>query len=204
MSQIRNIIFDLGNVLLHIHPERAMRAYADKCGISSTVFKTFYLSRLHLEFMEGAYNPEDFFQLMIQQYPCELKLNEFVDIWNRVIGTPKNGIPEIISNLKDGYVLSICSNTDPLHWDFVQRENAFINTFDYYFLSFNLHMNKPHIGVFQQVLKSLSAKGPECVFIDDSKKNIDTAEVLGIHGIHASEPQEIIKGLNKIGLFKNL
>jgi HAD superfamily hydrolase (TIGR01549 family) len=200
MSKIEHIIFDLGNVLVHIHPERAIQAFVNKCGLSSDIIKTFYLSNSHLSFMEGAFSPEEFFQLMIKQYPCDLSLHEFMTIWNLVIGNPKNGIPDIISKLKDSYILSICSNTDPWHWDLILKENAFINNFDHYFLSFDLHLNKPHAGVFQHVLKRLPANGPDCIFIDDSKENIEAAESLGIHGIHASEPQEIIHGLKSYGL----
>jgi len=116
---VKHIIFDLGNVLVDIHPELAMRAFTQRCNISYQTVKTFFLSDLHLDFMAGKFSPDDFYQLMIQKFLCNISQIEFQSIWNLVIGDPKPGIEELINTLTERYTLSVCSNTDPWHCSLV-------------------------------------------------------------------------------------
>jgi putative hydrolase of the HAD superfamily len=195
MDRIRHIIFDLGNVLVEIHPERTMKNFAQRCGHSLQTVQSFFLSRLHLDFMAGKYTPQAFYQTMIQQYPCQISLEEFVRIWKQVIGEPKPGIEELVRELATDYELSICSNTDPWHWEVVTRNYRFVQYFKRFFLSYQIGFNKPHPRVFETILQELRCSGEEIVFIDDSEENIKAAEKFGIHGIVASSTAEIREGL---------
>ncbi len=197
---IRHIIFDLGNVIVQVHPTRTMQDFARRCGLSETKVRSFYLSQLHLDFMAGKYRPKEFFLRLVQEFPCAVEEEEFRRIWNRVIGEPKTGIAPLIAKLKNRYTLSICSNTDPWHWEEAQKKCPFLQDFDHYFLSFEMKRNKPDPQIFQLILESLKAEGKECVFIDDTLENIRVAEKFGIYGIHAEEPHEMKEQLVKLGV----
>ncbi len=197
---IKHVIFDLGNVIVEVHPERTMREFAVRCGLPEEKIRTFYLSQLHLDFMAGKYRPGDFFTQMMRQFPCPIDENEFRRIWNRVIGEPKNGIASLISDLKNRYVLSICSNTDPWHWEEALRKCPFLTDFEHYFLSFEMKRNKPDPEIFRFILGVLQTTGPECVFVDDTLENIQTAEKLGIHGVHAEDVATIRKKFVELGI----
>ncbi|MEJ2634868.1 MAG: HAD family phosphatase [Calditrichia bacterium] len=197
---IRHIIFDLGNVLVRIHPQKTMQEFAERCNISMSDIRKFYLSDLHLGFMEGKYSPDDFFRQMMTMFPCDITRNEYIKIWEKVIGAPKEGIRGIVGALKDRYVLSVCSNTDPWHWQFVLREYDFIRDFQHYFLSYELKMNKPDPRVFGRILKHLNASGSECVFFDDTEENIQAADRFGIRSFLVSEPAEINEALQNLKL----
>ncbi len=188
---IQHVIFDLGNVMVNIHPRETMELFAKKCHLSEDQVASFYLSPIHLGFMAGKYKPQEFYRLMMERYPCDLSPEEYTGIWNRVIGEPKTGIREIIDDLKESYTLSVCSNTDPWHWNYCRQSYDFLSKFRHYFLSFEMGMNKPDPGVFKTVLTQLKAAGPECVFIDDTAENIETAKGFGIVGILSSQPVEI-------------
>jgi HAD superfamily hydrolase (TIGR01509 family) len=193
-----HIIFDLGNVLIHTHPEKAITAFAQKCSIPVSEIKTFYMSELHYGFMEGRYKPEDFYSMILKKIPCELTIEEFSSLWNKIIGRPKKQIRELLEVLQKRFMLSICSNTDPWHWEYIYQQIDFIRKFNHYFLSFQIKMNKPNPALFRFVLDSLAAKGEDCIFIDDSPENIETSEKFGIKGLLACETDQIIRGLRRL------
>ena len=80
------IIFDLGNVLIHIHPEMAMKGFEEACGLRQEEIKEFFLSDLHLGFMKGVYPTREFYKAMAEEYSISLDIIHFKKIWNRVIG----------------------------------------------------------------------------------------------------------------------
>ncbi len=188
---VKHIIFDLGNVLVDIHPELAMRAFTQRCNISYQTVKTFFLSDLHLDFMAGKFSPDDFYQLMIQKFLCNISQIEFQSIWNLVIGDPKPGIEELINTLTEQYTLSVCSNTDPWHWQVAMQKCSFFKHFYRFFLSFQLKMNKPNPEVFKTILNELAVPAEKCLFIDDTKENIDQASQFGIKTIWTNSVEEM-------------
>ena len=198
---ITHIIFDLGNVLIDIHPEMAMAGFQSACGYKPEQIKEFYLSDLHLGFMEGAYTGKELYETMIKNFPCTLNESEFKEIWNQVIGEPKEGIKELIDDLKNSYSLGICSNTDPWHWQKVYENIEFIKEFKHYFLSFEMKLNKPDPAIFKRILDHIGIQGDHCVFIDDIAENIDAAQQHGINGIIASNPFQMREELTRLKIF---
>ncbi|MBN2364648.1 MAG: HAD family phosphatase [Calditrichaeota bacterium] len=199
---IRYVIFDLGNVLIHIHPHEVIAEFTRRCNLPTEKIQRFYLSELHMNFMEGKHNGKEFYSLMMDTFPCDLSNSEFINIWNRVIGEPKDGIDQLVQELKSEYTLCICSNTDIWHWQKVLKTVDFIRDFTHYFLSFELKYGKPNPVVYKHVLDTLSAAGDECVFIDDIAENIEAAQEFGIQGIVAEDPLEIRKKLSEIRIIR--
>lgn len=188
---IRHIIFDLGNVLIEVYPEKAIQEFTRHCRANMEEFKQFYLSELHLGFMGGRFNVKEFYRIMSEKFPCDLSFEKFYAIWELVIGDLKDGVAQIIEGLEKNYILSICSNTDPWHWNKVMKEIPLLKKFQHYFLSFEMKLNKPDPRVFQHILNKLPAKGHECVFVDDTLENIKVAQTFGIQTIWSSEPTDI-------------
>jgi HAD superfamily hydrolase (TIGR01509 family) len=196
------VIFDLGNVLLNIHPDKAMKTFAEKGKIKIENINRFFLSDLHLDFMAGKYNPDVLYEKIKQLYKIDLDIDNFFNIWNLVIGKPKDGIIPIIKQLNSNFELSICSNTDPIHWKYCLGEYDFLKLFKNYFVSFELKHNKPDPEVFEHILKELNTVGEECLFIDDSYPNIEAAQKFGINTIHGEEPAKIKEELIRMNLLQ--
>lgn len=197
---IKHIIFDLGNVLLNIHSERAMAAFAKKSNLPRKEIEKFFLSELHMAFMGGQYSPDQLFGILKSQYRLDLDFGTFCSIWNLVIGEPKDGIIPLINQLNPKFKLSLCSNTDPIHWDYCLRQFPFLQRFRNYFLSFEMKRNKPDRAIFEKILEELKTTGQECVFIDDTLANIEAAKELDFHVVHAQEPEKMRDELVKMNL----
>jgi putative hydrolase of the HAD superfamily len=195
---IKHIIFDLGNVLIDIHPERALQQFSKRCAFTIDTVREFFKSPIYWDHMAGLYPPETFYRKVIETYPCQLSQEEFKEIWNTVIGLAKIGIEPLIHKLKKDYVLSVCSNTDPWHWEKVEQEVSFISSFQYYFLSFQMRKTKPDPEVFSMIPEKLECTADECIFIDDTSVNIEQASQSGFNTILASNSNEISEGLKKM------
>ena len=195
---IKHIIFDLGNVLVDIHPREVLQQFSKICSIDYQKIKTFFLSPLHLDFMSGNYSPDIFYKKMISEFSCNLTQEEFFAIWTKVIGNPKAGVSNLIKKLLNRYQLSVCSNTDYLHWNVALEKASFLKNFDYYFLSFEMKINKPNPQIFEQMLRKLNATGENCIFIDDTEENIRQANCFGIKGCCTSQVDEMENFLSRL------
>ena len=200
MQTVKHIIFDLGNVLVNIHPEETMEALALHCGKEVSEITPFFLSKTHREFMGGVLSPEQFHQNFSEKYYSGIEFNEFISTWNHLIGTAKEGMHEIIEQLSADFTLAVCSNTDPLHWEIARQTLPFLNRFDHYFLSFEMKCLKPDSLMFQGMLSSLMAGAEQCVFIDDTEENIIQARKLGLRVIHAWESKTIRNKLERLDI----
>ena len=198
---IKHIIFDLGNVLVELHPEKAFAAFSKYCKSAPEQLQRFFLSQLHLDFMAGKVEPEALHFQLSSEYNCDLTFDQFVDAWNMVIGKTKPGISELFSLLKEKYQISICSNVDPLHWQFCIDSYPELQIPTAYFLSFEMGLNKPDRRIFEKMLVDLKAQPQECFFIDDTFENISMAVNMGYETIHSPSPEfirEELIGMNII------
>lgn len=197
---IQYIIFDLGNVLIEVQPEKALVQFARHCHTSPDEIRRFYLSPTHLEFMSGAIPPTKFYHLLLEKYDCNLPFDQFLKIWKSVIAGPKPGMEQLVNKLHSQYTLAICSNTDPWHWEEAFSRCPFLEKFHYYFLSYELMHRKPDQFVFEHMLQKMNATASQCLFIDDTAENVETAKKLGFLVLQAQDATTIENFLEQAGL----
>jgi putative hydrolase of the HAD superfamily len=200
-QMIKHIIFDLGNVLVNIHPKEVMEEFRHICSKKKDKVAEFFLSKFHYDYMTGKYSSDEFYQKLNDTFEFGLDFPSFVSIWNKVIGAPKDGIEDVVLRLNSNFILSVCSNTDPLHWNFCIQNYPFISGFKHYFLSFELGLRKPDQRIFRVVIERLKTTPNECLFIDDTYENITKADKMGFHTIHATNPEAVIAGVKQLKLF---
>ncbi len=200
---IHHLVFDLGNVLVDIHPRNAMNRLAQECDKELSQIEDLFLSSTHLEFMAGKLNSEQFFQKIKQMLHCQISYDQFVATWRTIIGNPKIGVADLIDRLSPELTLSVCSNTDPLHWEIAGRILPFVDRFQYTFLSYEMGYTKPDPTVFQKMLSTLGSDAGSCILIDDTLENIKTARDFGLNVVHASTAGKISKSLAKFNVFSS-
>jgi putative hydrolase of the HAD superfamily len=191
LFMLRHIIFDLGNVLVNIHPNQVMEEFAKSSDLDAKEISSFFLSDFHMKYMSGGYSTQEFYNQLKKEFHINLDFNEFLKIWNKVIGSPKDGIGEVIDKLALHYPLSICSNTDPVHWNYCVNNYNFLSKFTNYFLSFEIGSRKPNRQIFRTILDTLNARPEECLLIDDTYENIETARGMGFCTIHANDTAKV-------------
>ncbi len=183
---IKNIIFDLGGVLLKLDKNACIKAYND-LGYSGfdKVLSEFHQSGFFLEFEKGKISSEEFRDL-IRVHCREGVSDEQIDdaMGSFLIEIPKEKLDFIIE-LRKRFKIYILSNTNPIAMKYVQpmfkKYGLTVNDyFDDLFLSYEMKMAKPDILVFKYVLDRLSINPEETLFIDDAVSNLEAASTLGI------------------------
>lgn len=201
---ISTIILDFGGVLTGLDKERCMCAlrqigagriayYVDECR-QEDLFHEIEVGNWGVkQFCDEARRRSSGADGDGTEYLCAATDEEIVWAWNELI----TGIPveklRFIKSLRDTgkYKIVLLSNTNIIHWEKAVRDfftvdgMAVDDYFDEVFLSFEMHVVKPDAAIYQQMLERLGVKAEECVFVDDSLRNCQGAESVGIKCIHA-------------------
>jgi epoxide hydrolase-like predicted phosphatase len=199
MQGVKNIIFDLGGVILSIDYNKTAEAFKQ---LGVTHFDELYnqhkASPLFEDLETGRISEEEFFTEFTQLCGTELKKEDITKAWNAMLGYfPKERI-ELLKELKQRYNLFLFSNTNKIHFDAFQklfREQIGGNFDDFFvkaYYSHTMQQRKPNKDAFEFILKEQNLKPEETLFIDDTEGNIQPAKDLGIQTVHLKPPTTIL------------
>lgn len=188
---IKNIIFDLGQVLLDLDKKRCLDAFS-KVGFT-TAGKLLEQNERNQFF--GAYECGDItsaeFRNAVRNMCTTACSDDEIDaIWNSMLVTISKEKLQFLIELRKSYQVCLLSNTNEIHWDYIVThffEQQGIKPeacFDHIFLSYKMEEKKPSPAIYQKALKTGDMKPEETLFIDDLKENCQAAAALGIQTIH--------------------
>ena len=200
-KQIRNIIFDLGGVLIDLDIERGVKVLAE-AGMTDVR----HLLTGTAE--SGIFRAYECGDITTAQFRDELRaaLNrplsdvEIDRIWNSMLlGVPTEKL-DLLIELRKHYHLFLLSNNNELHWKhglafFHYRGMEMDDFFERIFLSCRMHVAKPDPDIFRRMMADAGIKPEETLFIDDSEANCQAASALGIHAIHYTPGEDLKKRL---------
>ena len=198
---IKNVIFDVGQVLVAWEPVEAMRALGmDEETVRAVADATVHTSDWD-EADRGALSDEELLTGFIRKAPAyEAQIRNFWEHVNRAI-YPFPYVGEWMRTLKDkGYRLYILSNYGKWTYEHTAEALSFLSDVDGQVFSFEVHQIKPEPEIYQLLLKRYGLKAEESVFLDDTLKNVEAAEEQGIHGIHFLTKEQAEEELRKLGV----
>lgn len=209
-AKIKNIIFDLGGVILDIDKKLIYNELKNIGFTNNERLESPEVQELLDKFEKGIYSAPTFRDKM---RAC-LDLPQVTDanfdfVWNAVLlDIPKERI-QAIENIKQHYNIFLMSNTNEIHYDMFVRDlqlrfgyREFDALFDKSYFSFAVHMTKPDPKFFEFVLDQHDMKPEETLFIDDSKTNIEAAQKLGLH-IYNISRDELVRNLFSNGILRD-
>lgn len=194
---IDHIVFDLGNVLIRVHPERFLENLAPRCSVYP---ESLFLSAPHLELMTGARDFDRYHRHVVEQYGFDGTRADLEAIWLTLIGQPVDGMRAIVDRLAGQGAVSLCSNTDGIHWDYCRTQLPHLAHMERTWLSFEMGTRKPGRAIFDALLADLDLPPEQVAFIDDTQENIVAASALGIRAIHADTAAAVRTGLRAVGV----
>lgn len=185
-KRIKNIVFDLGGVLVGLDGQRSIEAF-DKLGceavsqyiIDHRTEDLFY--RIEL----GLISTHEFCEEIREMTDTAATDDEMVAAWNALLTElTTNRAQRLLQLRKAGYRLFLLSNTNDMHWQHCARKlfpADVLEAFEQVFLSYELQLAKPDRRIFEEVLRQTGITANETLFIDDNRDNIATAQTLGMH-----------------------
>jgi len=180
---IKTIIFDFGDVFINLDKEGALKLALEKFEITELDEE---LQSINALYEQGLISTDEFLDFYADNFP-KLNKEELKSIWNFILRDfPEHRLQFIKQLAKDNnHQLILLSNTNELHIDYIKKNVSFYedfkNCFDQFYLSHEINLRKPNADIFNFVLTENKLNAEECLFIDDTIENTQTAQQLGIN-----------------------
>lgn len=197
---MKNIIFDIGNVLLSFQPERFLKQYYDEKTIGD-LLTIIFCSDEWLELDLGNLTIDETINIFSKRNPQYKDEIHFVlKNWTKMM-TPIQENVDIAYKLKEkGYSLYILSNFHDEAIKEMYNKYPFFTIFDGGVISAYEHMIKPNPKFYQILLDRYHLNPHECLFIDDMLANITIASIFGITSIHLNYNKNLKEELQKLNI----
>ncbi len=208
-SVAKAVVFDLGGVLIDLHSGEARRELIDAFGIPPRRFDrltrscfTFPRRSITELAMIGRVDTSAYLASFSRE--CSRKDAEGIRA-NRlsVIGRERPNVFEIANRLgRSGTTCCILSNTIALHWEKLcsRSEYPSLSDFDHVFASHLIARAKPRRNAFSFVANALHIRMSECLLVDDTPLNVDSARAVGWSAILFTDAENLLCELTTQGL----
>lgn len=196
---IKNIIFDMGNVLLRYDPEVCLNRFVKREEDRALIRRELFEGPEWVQGDLGHITDEQRFDGVSRRVPQKLhtELRQCVEQWHMCM-EPIHGAKEFCAYAKEqGYRLYVLSNASSSFYQYFPRFAPF-EYFDGLVVSCDIHIVKPDIRIYRYLLETYGLAPEECFFIDDMAANVEGARKAGISGaVFGGDFEEIRKKLEE-------
>ena len=201
---IRNIVFDIGNVLV----DYCWQDHIAHCGFTGEkadrIAHAMMLGPDWKELDRGVLSGEAFRQLLISKAPeLEQEILLVMSDLNTLVRRREGSIPWIRDLKTRGYGTYYLSN----YGEQVRRDTAdsldFMKEMDGGIMSYEVHQIKPDAEIFHTLLDRYGLKAEESIFLDDTNINVDAARGVGMQGLLVESQEQAIRDLNALLMQKD-
>ena len=189
MSEIKNLLLDLGGVVLNVDYHKMVDVFKEY-GVMD--FDKHFTQAKQVEiidkFEEGKCTIEEFRNGIRDLINVDLTDKQIDNAWfSMILDLPKERI-ELIGLLKLKYNVYLFSNTNELHIELLKKRyeeefgfDIFQMLFTKAYFSNEIKMRKPHPESFQWLLNDAEIEAEETLFIEDSPQHIEGAKKVGLN-----------------------
>jgi putative hydrolase of the HAD superfamily len=203
---IKNLIFDLGGVILDLSVKDTLESFAKLSGLPLEKVKELFVSSPEFErYEKGAIGDSAFREFIRMLYGVSVPDHELDKCWNAMLlGLPKSKL-DLLLQLKNQYKVYLLSNTNNIHLSYINSvivppltgRDSLDEFFHRSYYSHLMGMRKPDKEIFEKVLNDNNLLARETLFLDDNADNIKGAQSVGIQTVHVTHPDLIIEYFNR-------
>ncbi len=203
---IKNLLFDLGGVIMDIEKDRCVASF-QRLGLpdAASYFGEYSQKGPFMLLEEGVMAPDEFHRVLREAIGGGVT-DEQIDkaFCDFLIGIPAARLASL-RRLREKYNIYLLSNTNPIMWDskikdeFTKEGRVREDYFDGMVTSFEAKSMKPDEKIFRYAVEKLGIKPEETVFLDDSQRNLDAAARLGFKTVLVNPGDEFVTLLAQAG-----
>lgn len=195
------IVFDIGGVLIDWNPRHLYRKlFAD------TEAMEHFLSEVCTPAWNAAQDAGRPFAeataLLIEEYPEHAAMIRAYDArWEEMIGgaiEPPVALLEALAARE--HPLYALTNWSAEKFGLMRERFAFLSHFEDILVSGEVELKKPDPRIYDLLLERIGYAAEDCLFIDDSRPNVEAARALGFHTIHLEQPSALERKLRDFGV----
>ena len=179
---IKNIVLDMGNVLLDFNPGFVLDQFCSSAEEKEIIMQELFNGPEWKMGDRGDIKDKDRFDLVKERVPEKYHeaLRNCADRWD-VCMTPLDGAREFCESVKNsGYGIYILSNASDLFYVYFPKFLP-LDFFNGVFVSSDYLMLKPDVKIYRTFLDKYGLKGEECLFVDDREDNVEGAKEAGMN-----------------------
>ncbi len=191
---IKNIVFDMGNVLLDFNPQASMQMLGIKEEAQPIILKELFGGKEWIELDLGSTSIDDAYESIKQRVPEEYHedLRKCTYKWD-ICMVPVEGAKDFCNFVKaSGYNVFVLSNAHSSFYEYFPRYFE-LNFFDGIVVSADVHIVKPDVRIYEHLLSKFNLKAEECLFIDDRANNVEGAKKAGMQAVQFKNDFEEVK-----------
>jgi len=190
-KNIKNIIFDYGNVIINLDIEATYRAF-EKIGAVKfdDSWRKIMDEQVFKKYERGDISSPNFRNILRSSFTKPVSDTEIDWAWNQLLKDMPSSRIELLKKLKTKFRTFILSNSNEIHFNYYSNElntkhhlDQFDSLFEKAYFSYQVNLIKPEQEFYQLVLNNHQLNPSETLFIDDLRLNIDAASHLGINTV---------------------
>jgi len=195
---IRNVVFDLGNVLISFLPSDYLLKKNYPSTIRNTIMRDIFWSDEWKMLDNGDITVKEATEAIAARSTLKREEIALVFSFRTEIMFPLDDNVRLLPELqKRGYKLFFLSNFHLDTYELIKNDYYFFRYFDGGVISSEVKLSKPDPGIYRLLLDKYSLKADECLFIDDTGENVIGAEKSGMIGLFTGGSLKIVTELER-------
>lgn len=182
---IRNIVFDLGEVLIGFEPMQYLKPFGFDENVNQILSEIIFNSKEWNECNAGKYAKNtDIVEILCKKHPdyAEEIKQVLTENWVKMLTQKEENIAFLKELKSRNFKIYLLSNLSEESHKFI-KEYDFFDLVDGGVYSYAEKVCKPDRKIYERLLEKYNLIPEETIFIDDNKENIEVAEELGICGV---------------------
>lgn len=184
MAQIKNLIFDMGNVLLRYDPEEMLENLCETDDERAVIRRALFQSEIWQMGDAGTIAEQDKYAVIAPNVTPQYRpaLKRCCEHWGDFMKPLPGAVSFCRAAKEHGYHLFVLSNASDAFLSIFPREMP-MELFDGCVYSAGVKLVKPDVRIFQHLLEKYSLNAEECLFLDDVEENTAGARKAGMQTV---------------------
>ncbi|WP_288205351.1 HAD family phosphatase [uncultured Parabacteroides sp.] len=206
MTKIKNIVFDLGGVLIDLSHDQAVRRF-EEIGVvdAAQLLDPYEQKGIFLEVENGTITADEYCQKLREHTGKDLSYEEIKHAWlGFIVDVPQYKLDHLLK-LREHYNVYLLSNTNPIIQEGWARTDQFSaagrpigDYFDKMYTSYEVGVTKPDRKIFDYMIADSGLIPYETLFVDDAKSNVEVGRNLGFQAYQPANGEDWREAVDKI------
>lgn len=196
---IKNIVFDIGKVLMAYDPDSLMERLGFTQEVRNAVNEAMFQHPFWNESDRGALSSQELLAGFISHNPAyEAQIRRAYAAVGDAITLMSHALPWIKDLKSRGYHLYILSNYADYTYQHTEHKMEFLPYMDGVVFSYRCKLIKPETEIYEYLCNTHQLQPSECVFLDDRLENVEAARAYGLHAIQFFDYEQASAELEKL------
>ena len=201
MTQIKNIVFDFGGVLVDWNPRYLYDKYFGDEQQSQWFLDNICLYSWNLQMDGGKPFAEGVAELQAEHPEWAEAIGIYHTRWVEMMGGEVEGTADVLRRLKaKGYGIYGLTNWSAETFPLIRDTYPVFGEFDGIVVSGEEHLLKPNAAIYHCLLERYNLQPEESIFIDDNADNVAAAKAVGMESVRFADAATLVQQLAEYGI----